>query len=329
VKQTKIVHLIDDTTAGGVMRVLAHIKSAPALSRNATHELRCVSRDSRWIGQIKADIIVSHLAISWRALPMLTALRLSHPTTALVHVEHSYTCGFGKHNVNHPRRFSALLRVSYQLFNKLVVVSHAQGAWLVHTRAVPKRKLVVIQSCVDLSAFRKISPPRNRVRVIGVIGRLDCQKGFDTFIRAFRQTINPGLSLHIYGEGPEEPALRELAGTDERIKFMGWAKNPVHAIASVDAVVMPSLWESYGLVAIEALAAGRQLVVSGIDGLSDHVAYGAHIAETPTVEGWQMEIQTLTRLDLATLPKPASSCDHLESVFNARWQSLIAELAPQ
>lgn len=327
-KRARVVHLIDDTTASGVLRVLAHIKSDPALTCNATHELRCVSRDSWWIGLIKADIIVSHLAISWRTLPMLTALRLSHPTRACVHVEHSYTSGFGEHNASHPRRFAALLRASYQLFNKVVVLSQAQGMWLVHTRAVAKRKLVVIQSCVDLSAFRKISPPRNRVQVIGAIGRLDCKKGFDTFIRAFRQTINPALSLYIYGEGREETALRELAGTDARIKFMGSAQNPVNAIASVDAVVMPSLWESYGLVAIEALAAGRQLVLSGIDGLSDHVKYGAHVAETPTVDGWQQEIQTLAQLDLAKLPGPAATCDHLESVFNARWQSLIAELVP-
>jgi len=51
----------------------------------------------------------------------------------------------------------------------------------------------------------------------GAIGRLDRQKGFDTLIEAFRQTRNPNVALHIYGEGEEGLALRALAEGDPRI----------------------------------------------------------------------------------------------------------------
>lgn len=322
-----IVHLVDDTTAGGVMRVLEHIKTAPALSKNANHIVKSVNRGRFWVERIKADIIVSHLAISWRALPMLVALRRVHPATPIVHVEHSYTGGFVAENVTNNCRFAMLLKTAYRLFNKVVAVSHAQAVWLVEGGAVPKAKLKVIQSCVDLSAFRAVDPVRHPVRVIGAIGRLDRQKGFHTLVQAFRKTTDPSLALHIYGKGSEERVLRLLAGDDPRIRFMGWA-DPVQAIASVDAVAMPSLWEAYGLVAIEALSAGRQLSVSGVDGLADHVALGAHLVEAPTVDAWRKEIEMLARIDPTMVPLPSSSCDQLETSFSAHWQSLIAELLP-
>ncbi len=319
-----IVHLVDDTTAGGVMRVLDYIKTAPALSQNAIHHIRGIQRGKFWVGRVKADIIVSHLAISWGAMPMLVALRRLHPLVPMIHIEHSYTAGFVQENVTNAVRFATLLKTAYRLFNKVVAVSHAQGAWFVQSGAMSQDKLAVIQSCVDLSAFRAVAPVKHPVRVIGAIGRLDRQKGFHLLVQAFRTTLDPSLALHIYGEGSEERALRLLAGNDARIKFMGWA-DPVQAIANVDAVAMPSLWEAYGLVAIEALSAGRQLSVSGIDGLADHVALGAHVVTEPTVEAWRKEIETLARIDPTQLPQPLQSCDRLEAVFASRWQSLITE----
>ncbi len=77
----RVLHLVDDTTAGGVMRVLDHITTAPELAKDADHRLRSISR-KRWLPErIQADVIVSNLAISWRALPLLIGMRLMHPKT--------------------------------------------------------------------------------------------------------------------------------------------------------------------------------------------------------------------------------------------------------
>ncbi|KEJ96015.1 Glycosyltransferase involved in cell wall bisynthesis [Pseudosulfitobacter pseudonitzschiae] len=319
----RVLHLVDDTTAGGVMRVLDHILTAPALAQQADHSLRCIKRGSLLTARLDADVIVSHLAISWRALAMLVALRLMHPRTPLIHVEHSYTDHFTRHNVTRKRRFATLLRTAYALFNHVVAVSHAQGAWLVETGAVKPAALLVIQSCVDLSAFRALAAPVGPVRVIGAIGRLDDQKGFDILVRAFRRTTNPGIALHIYGEGAQEGRLRALAEDDPRILFKGFAPDPVAAMAAVDAVAMPSRWEAYGLVAIEALAAQRSLLVNGIDGLSDHVPNGARQVAGQDVQSWQEALETLTDVNAPASRTLAENSASPERAFETAWVALL------
>jgi glycosyltransferase involved in cell wall biosynthesis len=319
----RIVHLVDDTTAGGVMRVLDHILTAPEMAQTADHALICIDRGRISLRHIKADVIVSHLAVSWRAMPMLAALRARHPRTPLVHVEHSYTEAFVAANVTHKWRFATLLRMAYRLFDQVVAVSQAQGQWLIQSGSVRASALTVIASCVDLSAFRALCPARSPVRAIGAIGRLDRQKGFDTLIMAFRRISRPDIFLHIYGEGCEGVTLRDLAGNDPRIRFMGFCPDPVAAMGAVDVVAMPSNWEAYGLVAIEALAAGRGLLVNNIDGLVDHVAHGAHAVAENSVEEWQTALEKVMQ-DGAGIPDSRSvESPHLENAFSGNWQELV------
>lgn len=280
----RVLHLVDDTTAGGVMRVIDFLRSDRELAQTAHHEVKPVKR-GKFLGNLgPADVIVSHLAVSWRSLPSLFALRATHARTPLVHVEHSYTEQFMAHNVPRTRRFKSLLKLAYSFFNRIVCVSNGQADWMVSNRLVHAENLSTIQSCVDLSAFRALPAPTGPARIFGAIGRLDEQKGFDTLIKAFRQCPDTDIQLHIIGEGAQEPLLKELAGTDTRIVFRGFQADPVAALADVDVVLMPSRWEAYGLVAIEALAAGRRLLCHNIDGLSDHARHGGVMIETANIE---------------------------------------------
>jgi len=326
----RVLHLVDDTTAGGVMRVLDHITTAPELAKEADHRLRTISR-KRWLPErFKADVIVSNLAISWRALPMLIAMRLMHPKTKLIHVEHSYTEQFVERNVTHKKRFATLLRCAYALFDKVVAVSHGQADWLKKSGAVKPYALSVIQSCVDLSSFRNVSPPSTPMRVIGAIGRLDEQKGFDLLIRAFQKTTDPQIALRVYGEGAEEANLRRLANGDPRIEFKGFAPDPVAAIASVDIVAMPSRWEAYGLVAIEALAAKRHLLVNEIDGLQDHLENGAQAVKPNSgIAGWQHAIERCTVQRYSEIIHSDQPEILVEDIYASAWSKMLNYFSTQ
>lgn len=75
----RIAHLVDDTTPGGVTRYLDFIRQNPAMAAEARHEVAVVSRANPARRAIDADIIVSHLAISWRGLPGLMACARATP----------------------------------------------------------------------------------------------------------------------------------------------------------------------------------------------------------------------------------------------------------
>lgn len=318
-RRPRVLHLIDDTTAGGVTRVVDHIVTSPKLAQDADHRLLVVDGKRGGLRHKDADVIVSHLSVNWRNLPRVAALRLCNPHARLIHIEHSYTESFVHLNVHHKRRFNLLLRLAYGLYDRVAAVSHAQGVWLRRTGTVPARKLKIIRSFVDLSAFEALAPAAGPIRVIGAIGRLEPQKGFDALIREFRSADRPDLELHIYGTGSEEAKLRALAGSDPRIKLKGFVTDPVSAMENVDAIVMPSRWEAYGLVAIEALAARRPLFVSGLDGLRDHLSWGAREVPNDVPGAWRLAIEEMPREAISG--SRSQSLDCLEGEFLDAWKT--------
>ena len=320
----KIAHLVDDITAGGVMRLLDFIRTDPGMSETATHEVHAVQRGALGLRKVDADIVVSHLSVSWRTLPALVGLRASHVGQPLIHVEHSYTRHFAALNVPRPGRFATLLRIAYSLFDRVVAVSSDQGAWLKQIGVVSEASLRVITPMVSLEGFAALPDPASPPRRIGAIGRLHRQKGFDVLIPAFRALKRPDIELVIVGEGPERAQLEALAGGDPRIRFTGHVTDPVGAMAGVDAVAVPSRWEAYGLVAREARAAGRPVLVSAHDGLSDQSREGAILVTDYTEAAWSDALEKLVsgRLTAGDRSDPALAA----SRFRSEWSSLFADV---
>lgn len=330
----RIVHLVDDTTAGGVMRLLDYIMNLPQISGSSCQTMHVVKNNAISHGNIRAEVIVSHLSISWRSLPALVALRAMHPNARLVHVEHSYTRAFTARNVPKETRFFALLRVAYSLFDRVVAVSKDQGGWLRDSKLVENTNLAVIPNNIDIVVLSKIPPARPQPRVIGAIGRLDRQKSFDILIQAFRLCKNPDLRLRIFGEGPEKPALENLAEGDDRIKFYGHENEPAAIYSKVDVVAMPSRWEAFGLVALEARAAGRPVLVSDVDGLKDHIALGAIPVDGFDPKIWAESLMRICSVEHTQRPISNTKMIAMSNRFSESWRNVLgigfcAELSNQ
>jgi glycosyltransferase involved in cell wall biosynthesis len=325
----RITHLVDDTTAGGIMRVLDHLQTDPRLAALGQHCLRPIPRSGAIPACRDADVIVSHLSINWRRLPAFVHLRATHAHLPLVHVEHSYTEAFVARTVPNRGRFRTLLATAYSLFDRVVAVSEAQGAWLTERGLIPPEALSVIPSCVDLGPFLHLTPALNAPRIIGAIGRLDPQKGFDTLITAMRATCTPGLRLEVFGDGPERARLEALAAGDPRIRFRGWV-DPVVALSQVDAVAMPSRWEAYGLVGLEARAAGRPLLAARTDGLRDQIAEGAIPVDGTGTAAWTRALDHLaTGAGAADTLSARQTASGACIRFANGWSDLIAGLRQQ
>lgn len=326
-----IVHLVDDATVGGVTRMLDHMISSPALARIGVHRVEPVARGRLAPPLVTADIIVSHLSICWSNLPMLTALRGAHPDALLIHVEHSYCERFVALKVGHGERFAALMQAAYALFDRVVAVSEAQAAWLRRRAFVRPEALVVLPPCVDLSACLAVPERRPGPRLrLGAIGRLDQQKGFDILIDALRLVSRADVELHVHGDGPQRAELEQRAAGDRRIVFHGFTRDVAGAMAGCDAILMPSRWEPYGLVALEAFAAGRALVCTRADGLAGHAAVAGIAVGDGSHFGWADMIARLPTLDLdAPIARGRAHAAGAADRFAAGWQALVADHRPR
>lgn len=322
---TKVVHLVDDAKLGGVMRSVEYLRAERAHGSDVEMSVQIVRRGMTGAPKCDADLIVSHLSISWKNLPMMIALRARYAHLPIVHVEHSYSESFVAHNVRAKRRFKNLLRISLALFNRVVAVSRAQADWMTREGLVRADALRVISSSVDLKSLLTVEPASGRsAKVIGAVGRLHPQKGFDELIKAFRRCAGPDQVLRIVGEGPEEENLRALADDDRRIEFHPFTDNPAAAYAHCDVIALPSLWEPYGLVALEARAAGRPVLAAEVDGLIDQIEDGC--IRVP-VDGWGEAIAEIGgSTHTARIAAARRQAIRQNQQFKTEWRRLIADL---
>lgn len=110
-------------------------------------------------------------------------------------------------------------------------------------------------------------------------GRVVAPKGVDVLIRAARAVE---AEFVICGDGWRLEKTRKLAhklGVQERVRFEGWldAGELARELAEASVVVVPSIWpEPFGLVGIEAFAAGRPVIASSTGGIGDWLKDGVN-----------------------------------------------------
>src|SRR4029077_17306241 len=137
---------------------------------------------------------------------------------------------------------------------------------------------LVIPNGLDVARFSR-TPPADLGpgKKLLFIGRLDRRKGFSTALRAFQllAQLHEDLRLVVVGEGPEGSAITTLPEElRERVTMLGGAKNAdLHPIErACDLYLRPAMGgESFGVVLIEAMAAGLPVVASDIPGYDEVV----------------------------------------------------------
>jgi len=268
----KILHLIGDKRAGGsniyVTRLIkSRLKSEFNFSVGRLEEIK------PQISDIKPDLIVFHYASAWKHLPQLLSLK-QHAKLAIV--DHCYCEGFEKHQVTSRSRFRLMLKLAYSIADIIIAVSQAQRQWMITNKLAAPEKIRVISGAAPMEEFLKIdSPQLNRPSpkplTIGAYGRFAPQKGFDILLKAFALVDRDRFRLNLGGYGQDEEQIQALAEPLPHVKLVGTIKNVPDFLANCDAVVIPSRFEPWGLVCLEAKAAGKPIVASAVDGLSEQI----------------------------------------------------------
>lgn len=171
---------------------------------------------------------------------------------------------------------------------KVICCSHHMNNEIKHVFQVPEDKLRIIYNGVNASNFVSHDKAYKREifadpgeKIIFTVGRLVREKGFQVLLEAVPIILKylPNTKFVIAGKGPYEKELKEQVsrmGIEDHVYFAGYIddglRNALYKWASV--AVIPSLYEPFGIVALEAMAAQTPLVVSDTGGLSEIVNHG-------------------------------------------------------
>ncbi|MET8658891.1 glycosyltransferase [Streptomyces sp. NBUL23] len=145
----------------------------------------------------------------------------------------------------------------------------------------------VIHNGVDLDRFRpggggdraeaRASLPLPRgadadAPLVVCIGRLTRQKGQDVLLRAWRRMPVAGARLVLVGDGPDREGLE--ASAPPGVQFTGAREDVRPWIRAADVLVLPSRWEGMALAPLEAMACGRPVVLTDVNGARESLPPG-------------------------------------------------------
>jgi glycogen(starch) synthase len=171
----------------------------------------------------------------------------------------------------------------------LVAPTHALAERVAPAWGFPAASVAVIPNPVDGEAVRwagRAAPPRAVPdRYLLFVGRLERRKGVETLARALPAVLERHPDLHVVLLGRDAGAhaggvVRDLRERTERfsarVHLLGELPRDqaLTIVARAELVVLPSLWEAFGFVAVEAMALGRPVVASAGGGFAEIVRHG-------------------------------------------------------
>ncbi|WAZ21851.1 glycosyltransferase [Streptomyces cinnabarinus] len=222
---------------------------------------------SRLIEDVRPDLVHAHSAKA--GLAGRLALRGRIPTVFQPHAWSFEAVGGGMAALalNWERRAARWAA-------RVVCVSEAER--LTGVRAGIQGRYTVIPNGIDPERFHPAAVGTVRAGLLPdvdpaaplvvCVGRLCRQKGQDLLLRAWTTVVErvPGARLVLVGEGPDGGPLRARA--PKSVLFTGAVTDAAPWYQAADLVVLPSRWEGMALAPLEAMACGRPVVVTDVDG---------------------------------------------------------------
>ncbi|PAE18203.1 hypothetical protein CHH91_00015 [Virgibacillus sp. 7505] len=169
-------------------------------------------------------------------------------------------------------------------------------------RNLPKDKSVVIYNGIKDSFNEsdiELEMDNNKINLL-YVGRFDYAKGIDIIIDYFEKYDTENLNLYVIGEGVLSKTQFET-NVKTNIHFLGWVDNKEldSYYKSADAVIMPSRWEGFGLVAIEAMKNSTPVIASNRGALSEIIddGYNGKIFNIENLNTLEQILKTTSKME--------------------------------
>jgi glycosyltransferase involved in cell wall biosynthesis len=177
--------------------------------------------------------------------------------------------------------FSSMLmeRYSGKKADKVIVDSHENRRDVISQYGIPEEKIATIPCGVSVSRF---SPSKCESKTIIFVGRLHERKGIDKLLESFSKVVSkePEAVLKIVGSGEFEARLKAMAKRlklgKKNVQFLGFVpeKTLIEVYSTSSIFVLPSYYEGFGIVLIEAMSAGLPLVSVRTGGATEVIEEG-------------------------------------------------------
>jgi glycogen(starch) synthase len=266
---------------------------------------RDLDRFVAWVEQMNSDMLAAGEALAqehsydlvhghdWLVAQASLALaeRLQVPYVTTIHAtEHGRHQGW----VDKPPQshIHAVERWMAQRADGVIVCSYYMRGHVADIFDIDERRVAVIPNGVDPSELRpsgdlaalrrEFAAPHEKLVLL--VGRLVYEKGFQLALDALPGVIEEvgDVRFLVAGSGTHESELKEQAerlGLSEHGTFLGWIGDDVlHSLYRIaDLCVVPSIYEPFGLVALEAMASGCPCIVADTGGLREVVPLGERV----------------------------------------------------
>ena len=208
-------------------------------------------------------------------------------------------------------------KLSYQLcmrfVKRIVAVSEGVKKYLIEDRKIASEKIVIIHYGIDLSLFKsrngfldkrkrsELGLPDHKI-VIGTVARLEIQKGHRYLIAAAPEIINKfsNVVFVFAGDGTLRQELEtqvNALGLQENFRFLGFRKDVKELLFAFDVFVLPSLFEGLPNVILEAMASGRPIVATAVDGTPELIEHNETGLLVPPKSPHALQEQILNLLE--------------------------------
>ena len=213
-------------------------------------------------------------------------------------------------------------RLTWHRCDLYTAVSKAAAEFHEHQCGLPQGTVKVIYNGSDpapplpddrIAAIRKEWGLDGTARIIGSVGRLDFQKGYDLFLESlpFLYPLIPSgeqWGIVLIGDGPERSKLRALATVNSmmmpklRIVLPGYRPDAAALLPMLDLFVMPSRYEGFGLTLTEAMAQGIPALCSKADSLPELCAFAPENTMTADFTSPDLTVIYCKALQMRKLP---------------------------
>lgn len=237
------------------------------------------------------DIVHTHSSKAGalgRAASVLTPWR-----EVRVHTPHTFAFNFtAQFSARKRRLFLGIERVLGRFTHRLIHVGPSERDEGLALGIVPPERAVVVENGIDPAPYRLADRERIRAelglaeqdRLVLAVGLLNEAKGHPDLIEAARllrdreqETPASRTVFAIVGDGSMRSELEasiEAASLGDRFLLLGYRTDVPDVLAACDVFAMPSLWEGMPYVVLEAMASGRPVIASDVNGCRDLVRSG-------------------------------------------------------